>query len=203
MNDSGAEPIRILVVDDHCMVRAAIAALLKAMPGVGDVLSAQGSREAFELCASFHPHVVLLDLRMPNGDGLSALEVFHRNWPSTRVLILTGLQHPINAELARKGRAAGFLSKCESPAVLMRAIHTVAAGGTFFTRQEPEEDSPLTAREVEVVRQLSLGYTNKEIGHTLGIAAQTVKGHLKNLFPKLGAANRAEAVTRAVEIGIL
>ncbi len=199
-------PIRLLLVDDHAVVRGGLEAMLSVAPGIGRIATATNGLEALRVCASFDPHIVLLDLRMPGMDGYSALETIGQKWPHIRVVILTGNDTPANARLAKRVGAAGFLSKSADPATVLRVIREVAAGATHFPDiQEGEhaEDAGLSARELEVLRHLVRGLTNDEIGRVLGVSGQTIKGHLKHVFPKLDAASRAEAVTRAHELGLV
>jgi DNA-binding NarL/FixJ family response regulator len=196
--------LRILIVDDHVVVCGGLEAMLSCL---GRVAIATDGAEALRLCAAFDPHVVLLDLKMPGLHGYDTLSVITREWPRIRVLILTGEEHPSEATLARQRGAAGFLRKIDSPATLLHAVQTVAAGGEHFPKtSEPagiaSEEGP-TAREVEALWNLARGLSNDEIGQGLGIAAETVKVHLRNLFPKLQAANRTEVVTRAHEWRLL
>lgn len=197
-------PLRILVVDDHPVVCGGLEAMLSSLARVAIATDGQ---EALRLCASFEPHLVLLDLRMPGLDGYATLALILQRWPHIRVIMLTGTEHAAEAVLARQAGAAGFVRKFDSPSNLLGAIRKVAAGGIHFPSpgsRKPEQPAEvLTTRELEVLRHLARGLTNEEIGQAIGAAAQTVKGHLKHLFPKLHAANRAEAVTRAHELRLL
>lgn len=193
-------PLRILVVDDHAVVCGALEAMLSS---VSHVATASDGSEALHLCATFDPHIVLLDLRMPGLDGYGMLPLLASRWPQIRVVILTSSAHSAAATLARKLGAAGFVLKSDPPASLLGALRAVADGGTHFPEAASEAAETPTARELEVLFPLARGLTNEEIGLVLGISAQTVKGHVKSLFLKLQAANRAEAVARAHELGLL
>lgn len=198
--------LRLLLVDDHAVVRGGLEAMLSVAPGIGNIATATDGMEALKLCASFAPDVVLMDLRMPGMDGHSALESIARDWPQIRVVILTGNDSPASVKLAQRAGAAGFLSKSADPATVLRVIREVAAGGTHFPKAPdtvPGEDAGLSPRELEVLRHLVRGLTNDEIGRALGVSGQTIKGHLKHIFPKLDAATRAEAATRAHELGLV
>jgi DNA-binding NarL/FixJ family response regulator len=196
--------LRILIVDDHLVVCGALEAMLSCL---GQVAIASDGAEALQLCATFDPHVVLLDLHMPGLHGYDTLAVISRGWPHIRVVILTGEDHPLEVTLSRQRGAAGFVRKTDSPATLLQAVKTVVAGGEHFPKTAGAVGSTgvegLTARELEVLRNLARGLTNDEIGRVLGIASETVKVHLRNLFPKLQAANRTEAVARAHELRLL
>lgn len=201
---STAPSLRILIVDDHPVVCGGLEAMLSAFARVAIATDGQ---EALRLCSSFEPHLVLLDLRMPGLDGYATLALIVQRWAHIRVIMLTGTEQAADATLARQAGAAGFVRKFDSPATLLGAIRTVAAGGNHFPSFVPRKPEPpaevLTTRELEVLRHLARGLTNEEIGQVMGVSAQTVKGHLKHLFPKLHAANRAEAVARAHELRLL
>lgn len=194
--------VRLLIVDDHAVVRGGLDAMLSAAPGIGQIATAHDGMEALKLCASFDPHVILLDVRMPGMDGHSAMQTIGEKWPHIRVIILTGNDTPADIKLARRHGAAGFLSKSEGPATLLRVIEKVSAGGTSFPEVR-DSDCDLSPRELEVLRHLVRGLTNDDIGRALGVSGQTIKGHLKHIFPKLDAATRAEAVNRVHELGLV
>lgn len=198
--------LRILIVDDHAVVRGGLEGLLAVAPGIGSVASAADGGEALRVAAAFDPHIILLDLRMPGMDGHSALQSLSQKQPQARVIILTGNDSAADVRLARQHGAAGFLSKVADPSMLLDAIAKVAAGGTHFPPAggcAGLDSTQLSARELEVLQHLVRGITNDEIGLALGVSGQTIKGHLKHLFPKLGAATRAEAVARAYALGLV
>jgi DNA-binding NarL/FixJ family response regulator len=198
--------LRLLIVDDHAVVRGGLEAMLAVAPGIERIATAGDGAEALKLCESFAPDVILLDLRMPGLDGHSTLEVLAREWPQVRVIMLTGNDTPAEVKLARRNGAAGFLSKSADPGTLLGVIEKVAAGGTHFPHTRAgshPEDTGLSARELEVLQHLARGLTNEDIGLALGVSGQTIKGHLKLIFPKLAVATRAEAVTRAHELGLV
>lgn len=197
---------RLLIVDDHAVVRGGLEAMLGVADGIGRIATAGDGGEALRLCESFSPDVILLDLRMPGMDGHSVLEVVARQWPQVRVIVLTACDTTADVKLAQGLGAAGFCSKSADPATLLGVIKAVASGGTHFPPARAgshPEDAGLSARELEVLRHLVRGLTNDDIGRALGISGQTVKGHLKLMFPKLEVASRAEAVTRAHELGLV
>lgn len=203
---SSTDSLRLLIVDDHAVVRGGLEAMLAIAPGIGRIATAADGAQAMQLCASFLPHVILLDLRMPGMDGHSTLEAIVARWPQQRVIILTGNDSASDMKLAQRHGAAGFLSKSAEPATVLSAIKKVAAGGAYFpaVRESSSADCcGLSARELEVVRHLVRGLTNDDIGRALGVSGQTIKGHLKQIFPKLDAASRAEAVSRAHELGLV
>nr|MBA3938374.1 response regulator transcription factor [Planctomycetota bacterium] len=147
---------------------------------------------------------VLLDLRMPGGDGFAALERILPRWPALRILVLSASATVAEVALARRHGAAGYLSKSADRATLLRAIHAVAAGGACFP-PEPDRgtDAGLSARELEVLHHLGRGLSNDDLGRALGVSGETIKSHLKAVFSKLGVAGRAEAVARAYDLGLL
>jgi len=197
--------IRILIVDDHAVMRGGLEAMLSRASSIDQVATASGGEEALELCATFQPNVILMDLRMPGMDGQSAIQAITRSWPGIRIIVLTGNGTTADMRLARQNGALGFLSKSAEPAMLLKVIATVAAGGSSFPAQVayPARDTGITPRELELLQHLARGLSNEEGGSALGITGQTVKGYLKFLFPKLGAANRAEAVNRAHQLNLI
>jgi DNA-binding NarL/FixJ family response regulator len=201
-----AHPLRLLIVDDHAVVREGLEAMLGVDPAIGPVFTAASTAEALPVCAESRPDVVLLDLRMPGSDGFDALEIIRERWPAIRVLVLSASASPAEVALARRKGAAGYLSKSADRATLVAALRTVAAGGTLFAPESgpsPVAEPGLSGRELEVLRHLGRGLTNQELGLALGISPETVKSHVKAIFHKLEAADRAEAVARAYELGLL
>jgi DNA-binding NarL/FixJ family response regulator len=195
---------RLLIVDDHAVVSSGIEAMLRVEEGFERIETASSAGEALEICAEFSPHVVLLDVRMPGVDGFNALELFLQRWPLLRIVLLSVSATPPEVKLAKRLGAAGYLPKTTNRATLIAAINKVAGGGTCFAADTG--DSPpgiLTSRELEVVRHLGRGLSNHEIGRTLGISEHTIKSHLKAIFSKLEASDRAEAVARAYELGMM
>lgn len=200
------DPIRLLIVDDHAVVRGGLEGLLAVAPGIGGVATASDGAEALLLCDSFGPQVVLLDLRMPGMDGHSALEAITSRHPQIRVIVLTGNDTPADEKLAKRNGACGFLSKSVDPPTLLRVIRKVAEGGNHFSARSEvvhQESCGLSGRELEVLRQLVRGLTNDQIGTSLGISSETIKSHLKSIFTKLATSTRAEAVNRAHELGLV
>ncbi len=198
--------LRVLIVDDHAVVRGGLEGLLAVDPTIHSVATAANGDDALRVAATFDPHIILLDLRMPGMDGHSTLRSLSLKQPQTRVIILTGNDSAADAKLARQQGAAGFLSKSADPSTLLEVIAKVAAGETYFpkvTESAAPDSVHLSARELEVLQQLARGLTNDDIGHVLGVSGQTVKGHLKHLFPKLEAATRAEAVARGYTLGLI
>lgn len=198
--------LRLLIIDDHAVVREGLEAMLGAVSGFERIATAASTEEALPICESLRPSVVLLDLRMPGSDGFNALEIIHQRWPEIRVLILSASATVAEVQLARRNGAAGYLSKSADRATLMEAIRAVAAGGLVFSPETAATSSSsvtLSARELEVLRHLGRGLSNQQLGQALGISSETVKSHVKAIFHKLDAADRAEAISRAYELGLL
>ena len=212
--------IRVALVDDQTLVRQGIRSLLALVEGIEVVLEAAGGREAVERLPEARPDVVLLDLRMPDLDGLSVLrELGGRGVLPPTVVLTTFDEDAALLEALRHG-ARGFLLKDVSLERLTEAIRTVAAGGTLiqpsltervlraaldagcaFPHLDPPD--PLTEREVEVLRLLSGGYNNREIAGALRIAEGTVKNHISSILSKLGVRDRTRAVLKGLELGLV
>lgn len=197
--------IRLMIVDDHAVVREGLEAMLGSDPDISRITTAASGAEAIRLCSSDTPQVVLLDLRMPGGDGLSVLDTIRARWPTVRVLLLSANASTTEVLRARHAGAAGHLSKSTDRAALLAAIRTVAAGGTCFADEgaRVSDDHGLSARELEVLSHLGRGLSNDDLGRVLGISAETIKSHLKSIFAKLGVTGRTEAVARAFEWGLV
>lgn len=202
-------PIRILLADDHALVRQGIKELLTSQTEFEIVGEAATGTEALESALETRPDLVLLDIHMPDGDGLWATTEITRELPSTRVLILTvSTEDEHLKETLRRG-AAGYLLKSSAADTLFQAIREVIRGettvpGTMAGRilaslgqsdetQGAGREAGLSAREQEVLRLLSQGSTNREIAQALEISENTVKAHLKSILRKLGVTNRVEA----------
>lgn len=198
--------IRLLIIDDHAVVREGLEAMLGVDPCFAEIATAASTEEGVQACRDFHPDVILLDLRMPECDGFSALEIIHRQWPSIRILVLSAGATAAEVKLVKRNGASGYLSKSVDRASLLAAIRTVAAGEMIFPRDPVPKagDAPqLSARELEVLRHLGRGLSSQELGVVLGISPETVKSHIKAIFQKLTVTDRAEAVSRAYELGLL
>jgi DNA-binding NarL/FixJ family response regulator len=215
--------IRVLVVDDQVLIRAGLAALINAAPGLDVVGQAANGHEAVAEASTCRPDVILMDIRMPGLDGVSATEqiLAAADAHPPRILILTTFDLDEYVFAALRGGASGFLLKETPPQRLLSAIHTVADGETLFapsvTRRlieaytqrehsnpEPSPDlSPLTAREVQVLRLVATGMTNSEIANDLVLSEATIKTHLNRTMTKLNLSSRAQAVVTAYEAGLV
>jgi DNA-binding NarL/FixJ family response regulator len=210
--------IRVLVADDQSMVRAGFRMLLRAEEGVEVVAEAENGLEAVDKAARFHPDVVLMDIRMPALDGLEATRRILAADDSVRVLILTTFDLDEYIYEALRIGASGFVLKDDPPEQLIEAIRTVAAGEALlspsvtrrvirqFTRLPPPTPPPqldeLTSRERDVLRLLTQGLSNAEIGAELHIGETTVKTHVTRILQKLGLRDRAQAIVFAYRAGL-
>lgn len=202
--------LRIIVVDDHTVMRAGVVALLAAEPGIEIVGEAGDGREAIALVERLRPDVALLDLRMPVLDGVAATA---RIGPTgTRVLVLTTYDTDTEIERAIEAGAIGYLLKDTTRDQLVDAIHAAARGETVLAprvaeklvaRMRRPEPVALTAREIDVLRAVADGLSNAEIGRRLVIAEATVKTHLLRVFAKLDVSDRTHAVVVAMDRGLL
>ncbi len=208
--------IRLLIADDHPVVRAGLAGLLSDEPGLDVVGEASDGDEAVRLAAVTRPDVVLMDLRMPRVDGVAATARIvggEAGDPAPRVLILTTYESDDQILAAIEAGASGYLLKAAPQAEIVAGIRSVAAGQSALSPQvavrlvermrRPEPEAVLTARETEVLRLVATGHSNKQAAAALGIGESTVKTHLLKVFEKLGVADRTRAVTLAMERGIL
>ncbi|MBW9111258.1 response regulator transcription factor [Microbacterium trichothecenolyticum] len=209
--------IRLLIADDHPVVRAGLAGLLSDEPGFEVVAEACDGDEAVRLAAATRPDVVLMDLRMPHVDGVDATARIaggEAGDPPPRVLILTTYESDDQILAAIEAGASGYLLKAAPQAEIVAGIRSVAAGQSALSPQvavrlvermrRPEPDAvSLTARELDVLRLVATGHSNKQVAVALGIGESTVKTHLLKIFDKLGVADRTRAVTLAMERGLL
>jgi DNA-binding NarL/FixJ family response regulator len=202
-------PIRILTVDDHQLLREGIAAVLEGQPDMMLIAQASSGREAIERFREHRPDVTLMDLRMPDMSGIEAIGVIRAEFPGARVIVLTTYAGDVQAASALKAGAAGYLLKNLVRKELLDTIRAIHAG----KRRVPPEiateiaehvaDDALTEREVEVLRGVAGGKSNKTIASELGISEGTVKTHMKSILPKLDASDRTHAVMIALRRGIL
>jgi len=205
--------LRIVLADDHEVVRAGLRALLEGAAGMEVVAEAQNGAEAVERACELKPDVVVMDVSMPVMDGVLATEQLARVCPEVRVVALTA--HDDSAHLRRllQAGAAGYVLKRAATDELVRAIHVVADGGTYVDpllggsllrgRHDPPREIPLSAREEDVLRRIAWGESNKEIAGKLGVSTKTVETYKARITQKLRLRSRTEMVRYALERGWL
>lgn len=208
MNDS--KPIRVMIVDDHGMVRRGLVAYLISDPDLEVVAEARDGQEAIQLCEQFQPDVILMDLVMPELSGVAATRIIHNRWPEVQVIALTSFQEKELVQEALQAGAISYLLKNVSGEDLAEAIRASYAGRRMLAKEAVEaliqDDNTavnigrdLTLREREVLSFLSKGMTNPEIAQQLSVSRSTVKAHVSKILSKLGVSNRVEAITLALE----
>lgn len=198
--------IRLLIVDDHAVVREGLEAMLRLEASFTSIATAASGADAVQVCAGNPPDVILLDVRMPGNDGFSTLETLLKRWPDIRIIMLSASASAAEVKLARRLGAVGYLSKSTDRATLVGSIKSAAFGSTCFAAEPVSgsgEQPALSSRELEVVRNLGRGLSNHDLGRILGVSEHTIKSHLKSIFSKLGVVDRAEAVARAYELGLV
>ncbi|MFF4411054.1 response regulator [Streptosporangium sp. NPDC001559] len=204
--------LRLMIVDDHPVVREGLRGMLEAAPEITVVGEAASGDEAVARAVQLRPEVILMDLRMPNGDGVSATSRILAALPRSRVIVLTTYETDQDILRAVEAGAAGYLLKDTSRADLLAAIVSAARGETVLspsvatrlvTRMRAPVAETLSPREAEVLALVAEGFTNAEIGRALFISETTVKTHLLRIFGKLGVSDRTAAVTTALDRGLL
>jgi DNA-binding NarL/FixJ family response regulator len=205
--------IRIVIADDHAVVRQGLRMFLGLDPELEIVGEATNGQEALSLTQAHHPDVVLMDLLMPIMDGITAIGEIRRAVPETEVLALTSVLEDASVVGAIRAGAIGYLLKDTQAEELLRAIKAAAAGQVQLSPQAaarlmrevraPESPERLTERETEVLRLLAAGQANKEIARSLNIGEKTVKTHVSSILAKLGVASRTQAALYAHQIGLV
>lgn len=209
MTLAAATPIRVLIVDDHQMVRDGIAALLDRQDDMAAVGEAADGVEAVHQFRELSPDVTLMDLQMHEMSGVEAIEAIRGFAPSARILVLTTYPGDAQAVRAMRAGAAGYLLKNCIRRELIDAIRLVHTGRHAISPDIAHDlaahalDEPLTNREVAVLRLVAEGHANKQIGWLLDLSTDTIKAHLKTIFAKLGVDDRTHAVTVATRRGFL
>jgi len=200
--------IRVLSVDDHALLREGIAALIGNQSDMQLVAEATNGREAVDLFRKHKPDVTLMDLQMPEMNGIDALSAIRGEFPEARVIVLTTYTGDVQVFRALKAGARAYLLKGLLRKELIETIRAVHAGQKRLAPEIAAEiaehaiDSGLTPREIDVLRRISGGNANKEIAAQLSLTEETVKGHVKNILAKLGAKDRTHAVTIGLKRGI-
>ncbi len=201
--------IRVLVVDDHPVLRDGVAAILENQVDMEMVGEARNGAEAIERFRALLPDVTLMDLQMPGINGVEAITAIRSDFPSARIIVLTTYTGDVQAVRALKAGAVGYLLKNGLRTELIDAIRDVHRGQRRVQRDVADEialhvvDEILTEREIAILRLVAIGKANKQVGAELGLSEETIKGHLKNIFSKLDVADRTHAVTVAARRGII
>jgi DNA-binding NarL/FixJ family response regulator len=208
--DSSSDIITLMIVDDHPVVREGLAAIFKSQKDIKIVAEAGDGDEACKLYDKLSPDVVLLDLRMPNKDGLHAIsELMTRNPPKPRIIVMTTYESEEDIRRTLKAGAKGYLAKGTAPQEIREAVRRVAKGDSLLppsiasklaqSMAHPE----LSERELQVLQYMANGRSNKEIGQVLYISENTVKAHVKSILAKLDAMGRTEAIAIAIKRGLI
>ena len=210
--------IRVLIVDDHTVVRKGLVAILSEMPEIEVVGEASDGNEAVSEARRLMPQVVLMDVIMPNCDGVEATKTLQAEMPEIRIMMFTISHREEDLFAAITAGATGYLLKSEEAAELLTAIREVSRGGVIvspplagrlleeFAKQHSDTTLPLnnlSAREEDVLQQVALGSSNKQIAATLHISENTVKTHLRTIMEKLHLSNRSQATAYAVRSGLM
>jgi DNA-binding NarL/FixJ family response regulator len=223
-------PVRLIIADDHYLVRSGYRSMLASEPDLEVVGEAENGKEAVKLCRELRPDLVLMDVRMPEMDGLEATRDIRGELPTTSILMVTTHENPEYLLEALRAGAAGYVLKDAPKRRLIDAIRRVANGETPLNqelavrlirqladetkqktepppepekRQEPSCLESLTPRELEVLRLLAQGQSNPQIAGNLVISRGTVKVHVQHIMAKLGVSDRTQAVVRAIDLGLL
>ncbi len=205
--------IRVLIVDDHSVVLEGLRMFLTRDPDLEVVGEAADGAEAIQQARLLRPNVVVMDLLMPVLDGIAATRAIRNELPETEVLALTSVLESASVVEAIRAGAIGYLLKDTQAAELRTAIKVAAAGQVHLSPQAsayllgavrmPERPEPLTPREMDVLRLLAQGQSNKEIARTLHLVEETVKDHMRHILAKLGVQSRTQAVLAAIRLGIV
>jgi DNA-binding NarL/FixJ family response regulator len=220
LSNGTEDTIRVAIVDDQRLFTRGLRGLVEMLPGVEVVGVAYDGEEGVTLCREQEPDVVLMDISMPRMDGISATREIKDLLPQTAVIILTGHEEDEHVFEGIKAGAQGYLLKDSEPEDLSRAIRTVHAGNTIIAPDLAQKmlrtfeggrsgggsrlaPPPLTERELEIIRALARGMSDRQIAHSLGISEKTVRNHTSNIYRKLHIFDRTQAVIYAVREGII
>jgi two-component system NarL family response regulator len=202
-------PIRVMIVDDHPIVREGIAAIIERREDMTVVAEVGNGKEAVDLCRSAKPDIVLMDLRMPVMDGVTATTLISQEYPLAKVIVLTTYDGDEDIYQGLRAGAKGYLLKDGPREALLEAIRAVHSGQSRIPPEiaaklaERIKRPELTPRELEVLQEMAAGKSNQEIGRALYITEGTVKAHVNGILTKMGVNDRTQAVTLALERGIV
>ena len=206
------DKINILMADDHPVVRAGIRGMLETQPDFDVIAEAENGREALEQVSKRKPDVVLIDLRMPEMDGVEAIGMIKENYPEIQILVLTTYDTDADIVRAVEAGATGYLLKDAPRDELFRAVRATARGDTVLAppvaarlmgKVRDGGETALSAREIDVLMLVARGASNQDVGEKLHISTATVKSHLMQIYQKLSVSDRTAAVTTAIERGII
>ena len=210
--------INILVVDDHAVVRAGLRAVIQSDPDLNIIAEATGGLEALSLIEKAQPDVIVLDLSMPDMDGIMVTKTLHARYPGIRILILTVHEDEAMLREVMRSGASGYILKHAAEDDLIEAIKLIMQGDIYVDQKmlpalighEVSSKTnldvtvePLSPREVDILKLIADGYTNRQMGDELGISIRTVEGHRANIYAKLGLRSRVELVRFAKEHGLM
>ena len=232
MKGEPSSPARLLIADDHVLVREGIRTLLTSEPDLKIIGEAVDGREALELCRELSPDLVLMDVRMPKMDGLEATRAIKEERPQTSVLVVTNHQNPEYLLEAVRAGAAGYVLKEATKRELLEAVRKVLSGESPLNQmlamrllrrladevdrkteqpvprpaEKPHEEAlpeALSPRELDVLRLLAQGQTNREVSQNLSVAVATVKNHVQHIISKLDVSDRTQAAVKAIQLGLI
>ncbi len=202
-------PIRIMIVDDHPVLRVGIGAIIEGQADMALVAEATNGREALEQYRAVRPDVTLMDLQMPRMNGVDAIEAIRKEFANARIIVLTTYAGDAQAMRALKAGAVGYLLKSTVRKDLLETIRAIHAGRRHIPPEIAQEiafhasDDALSEREIGVLSYVAAGKANKEIAWLLSISEDTVKAHMRSIFSKLDVGDRTQAVTAALRRGII
>ena len=196
--------IRVMLVEDHILMRVGLKTTAEGEPDMEVVAEVADGRQVLESYREHKPDVVLLDLRLPGMDGIQIIKLLRQENPDVRIVVLSSYGGGDDITSSIQSGASGYVTKSMPLEQMLQAVRVVHAGGQFFPREISDRvnqriQSDISPREIEVLRLIAQGKANKEIGAKLGISEGTVKNHLTHIFTKLGAVDRAQALTIAVK----
>lgn len=209
MSESSSRSIRVLVVDDHSILREGVTLILEDRSDMVVVGEARDGVEAIVRFRELQPDVTLMDLQMPGMGGLEAIKAIRSEHPNARIVVLTTYEGDVQAVRALKAGAMGYLLKSSLRTEMLDAIREVHSGRRYLHRQIADEialhivDDALSEREIAVLQLVAVGKANKQVAWELGVSEETVKAHLKAIFAKLDVTDRTHAVTVAARRGII